>query len=696
MFSFNSVTLIWKLTYRNWMFWVSFIAGIIHLWLLFHQYIFDDYTFNVGNALVMSSFIVQGGILVFMFYGIYLQNLEREVKLQHHIRTIGVPYLRSVTVGKFIFIFLFVISLCVIAFSLFSFLLIKRGFPIDSFVINSFIYIALYWGLTFVISFGIGMILALWFQNKSVYLVSIFLSVVMGPLNSTFGNWVFLEFLNLGQIDYSHSYHSLYGYSLEMYHVLKKTIIFSSLFILYGISKTIIDKKNTWRNVGFILLGFVKLSFLLIWFYETPEQTRFSFDGNSEAYQEFVYYNKMDSSIEQQNIEIEKYRIDLDLSRELSVDLEMDVKNYEKSPLEIINLSIYHRLKVSTVKSGDKSLLFSQESDFLKVYLEEPIPSNQTVTLQIKYSGSSSPFYMVNSQAVYLPANFSWLPTTTIGPAFVIESNLLHRSSLQPMNSVKYELNVKDRNEVYTNIEKVENGKYSGENNGLTIVSGQLTEKKIGNKQVIIPSTWSLSLDGFSDLQEDIDDMLTSLSLLSGEKLYLPDTVMILPTTDIYDFLMQENYWLFDDHIILGYDRNTPMPENAFELEFHQQHMVHSLVSSATWKKENLINENLEIPILFDAFYANWYQKSKGLNIEDSHFENLLDSYLSPYEDAIIDTYKKETISEIVSIMNNHSIEDQHNFLYRWYHSQIRNSRTDWDSLSELVLTFNERGIEDD
>jgi hypothetical protein len=185
-------------------------------------------------------------------------------------------------------------------------------------------------------------------------------------------------------------------------------------------------------------------------------------------------------------------------------------------------------------------------------------------------------------------------------------------------------------------------------------------------------------------LVHDIDDMLIELSRLTGKNTKIPDTIMILPITDVYDFLMQENYRLFNNNIILGYEPNMPMNENIFDSEYHKQYLVHSLVSAATWKKEKLINQDLEIPILFDAYFAKWFHNQRNWGLEDPYFSNLI----SLYKEEPSDTGKKQTIAKINQFMSSNDLDRQYEFLIAWYQLQIETSETDWELLSDIVDKF--------
>jgi hypothetical protein len=401
----KSFTLIWKLVYRNWIFWISLIAAIIHLCFLFHQYFYDDYSFNIGNGLVMSSFVVQGGILIFMFFGIYLQNVEREIRIERHLKTIGVNFFSSVTIGKFIFVCIFIFILSVFAFFLFAAMILNRGLPIGSFFLDSFLYILLYWGATFLISFLVGTLLSIWIQSKAVYALAIFLSILFGPLNYIFGNFQILDFINLGQPDYSYSYHSLYGYPLEWYYLLKKWILLTGLLIIILTSVIIKQKKLYPKSTLFLALMTIKLIVLSYSYLSTDHPIRFTYDSKSPVYQEFSYYQESKALLEQQDLIAESYDIDLSLSP-LSVSVDMVIKNNGNQPLETIHLSLYRQLNVTSISVDNEQIPFKQESDFMTIYPNRELLSKESITLHIVYSGESSPFYMVNSQAVYLPAHF--------------------------------------------------------------------------------------------------------------------------------------------------------------------------------------------------------------------------------------------------------------------------------------------------
>lgn len=683
----NSITIIWKIVYRNWLFWFSMIIGIAHLFLLFNQYFFEEHTFNIGNSLVMSSFIVQGGILLFMFLGIHLQNIENEINLKEHLKTFKPKTWNTVDMGKFIFVSLLIKSIMLSAFIFFSLFIIVRGFSLTEFFIDSYLYIVLFWGASFFISCFVGMILSNWINDKSVYIFAILVSLLLGPLNTFFGDFKFLTFLNIGQPDYSYSYNPLYGYPLDMYYIFKKWLILTFLILIYYSSNVIKQGKLRINNFFTLMILLLKLIVLLWIFNNTPEPVSFTFDSKSKSYQEISYYQEDARILDQQDLIVESYDIDLSLTP-LSVSLDMVIKNTNDTSLNTIHLSLYHQLQVRNIKVDGQELEFTQEKDYIRIKLKEKLQPKQSIMLHIEYNGESSPFYMVNNQAAYLPANFNWLPSVTVKPSITIEDNTLHRNSTEPSHLVSYELSIKGEEKIYTNLEKINAKKYSGVSNGLTIIAGQLTQRKIDDTNVILPLAWTLVLDGFKDLQNEIEGMLKELSNLTGNKVDLPKTIMILPITDVYDFLMQENYWLFDNHIILGYEPNSPMTESMFTSHYHKQYLFHSLVSAATWKQDKLISKNLEIPILFDASFAHWYHQKNAWNIEDSYFINLF----STYEEESIKSMKKEVVGKVKTIMSTDNFSHQYHFLEMWYNLQIKTNEMDWGLLSKIADEFIEGG----
>lgn len=677
------VLILWKLIYRNWLFWVSLIVAIVHLALLFYQYLYDNSTFNMGNSFVMSSFIVQGGILIFIYLGIHFQSLQENMKIDYYMKTINSGFTKSITVSNIIFVSIFIISITSFSFFLFFMMAWYRGVFVKEFFLDSFFYLLLYWSCPFFISFLIGSLLSLWIQNKMVYCLAIFLAVLLGPLNYIFGSFQVLDFINLGQPDYSYSYRPLYGYPLEWYYVLKKWILLTCVLCTIFLSTIIKKREISVIKALLLILIILKITVLSILFYSSEKPISFGYDSKSPVYEEFLYYEESKSKIKEQNIVAESYDINLSLTP-FSAKVNLILRNKSEKPLKTIHLSLYHQFKVSSIKLDGKQTTFKQEGDFLKIYSDKEILPKELIELHIVYDGKSSPFYMVNSQAIYLPAHFNWLPSTVIKPSIAVENSTLKRNSFEPSTTTLYKLTVISGEDIHTNLEKTKHNEYEGRNNGLTLISGELIETTVDNKKIVIPSSWALALDGVDILLKDIENMLLEISLLTGDNQEIPTKLMILPAIDIYDFSMQENYWFFNDHLILAYEPNTPMHEEAFSSDYHKQYFVHSLISAATWKKEKLAKQDNQLQTLFDAYFANWFYKKSNWKTENNYFSNLI----SLSEEEINETSKKRTIKKINKFMISNEYEKQFEFLKLWYELSLKNPDEEWDMLSIIIEDF--------
>ncbi|WP_153016855.1 hypothetical protein [Parageobacillus toebii] len=168
-------------------------------------------------------------MLAFLFFGVLLIRLEENNHLHDIFSSIPKGNF-SKFIGKLLFFFILVLLICLFVFSIYVFLFLSKGISFLPFYYDVFLYIVLYWGISFFLSMLIGALLASWFKGKIIYPLILFVWALIGPANSYFFGTAaskpvfsdFLAWINLGEPNPYALFNDLYGFELSLYHWMKR------------------------------------------------------------------------------------------------------------------------------------------------------------------------------------------------------------------------------------------------------------------------------------------------------------------------------------------------------------------------------------------------------------------------------------------------------------------------------------------
>lgn len=627
----NSFALYWKIA-------KSKKITLLLLLLSFFYNIYFFYVFIVGDrdpaeALVRSSFIVQGGILASMMIGVYLSTIERKVGLEELIETISHAKFRK-NVGKILFFLSFVFLYLLLNILALMTMFILTDVVFSPFYLQSVLYMLLYWGFSFVIGGLIGSFLAMWIKGRMIYVLSLVIWLFISPLNYPFiiqlgilFQWSNVDeienFLNIGQNNPHHLYQPFYGFALENYQWLKRSL-FSLILILLIIGSVMIQRK-VWKKYLPAFLIVLALTFYTGFSVFGKHQVlNLSSEKDGILIQDAFYYQDIILSDQLSNgYQIKNYEIDLDIRNYLKANVVVEMTNPTNEEMNTFDFLLYHDLKVSEVLDEEgNELEFKQNRDIVEVTTKSPVVPNETTKFTFNYAGISSPFFFANNRAINLLNHFPWLPTNGNFNSSMITVGLeAFRLPNQPNQDISYQVRLKGNSSTFSNLEKIGKNEWEGtSSDGIYLVAGSIGEKNINGKSVIYPYTWEKMLTNFAYFEQFIQRKIDQIN----QELELDREVSI----DRYMFIdharssemPEQKVWFYGNSFIMSTQGLLFNDEAA--LEINVDLMTFTIVPAMTWKKDGVFSEDMGELRLFDMSYA-YFLNIRGTEEDKKRYSNI-------------------------------------------------------------------------
>lgn len=675
----NSFALYWKIA-------KSKKITLLLLLLSFFYNIFFFYLFIVGDrdpaeALVRSSFIVQGGILASMMIGVYLSTIERKVGLEELIETISHAKFRK-NVGKILFFLSFVFLYLLLNILALMTMFILTDVIFSPFYLQSVLYMLLYWGLSFVIGGLIGSFLAMWIKGRMIYVLSLVIWLFISPLNYPFiiqlgilFQWSNVDeienFLNIGQNNPHHLYQPFYGFALENYQWLKRSL-FSLIFILLIIGSVMIQRK-VWKKYLPAFLIVLALTFYTGFSVFGKHQVlNLSSEKDGILIQDAFYYQDIILSDQLSNgYQIKNYEIDLDIRNYLKANVAVEMMNPTNEEMNTFDFLLYHDLKVSEVLDEEgNELEFKQNRDIVEVTTKSPVVPNETTKFTFNYAGISSPFFFANNRAINLLNHFPWLPTNGNFNSSMITVGLeAFRLPNQPNQDISYQVRLKGNNRTFSNLEKTGNNEWEGtSSDGIYLVAGSIGERNINGKSVIYPYTWEKMLTNFPYFEQFIQRKIDQIN----QELALDREVSI----DRYMFIdhsrssemPEQKVWFYENSFVMS--TQGLLFNDEAGLAINVDLMTFTIVPAMTWKKDGVFSEDMGELRLFDMSYA-YFLNIRGTEEDKKRYSNIeyyqseieqLENDNSPFASAAV---------KLKGFIDNEDISEKKKiqFFREWYQS---------------------------
>lgn len=683
----NVIYITWLLVRRSIIIWIALFIFMLFNFLGF-SYITSPEEFFPGMALTGMSSSVQGGILAFLLFGVLLIRMEERHQLNELYHTMKRGFLNKFF-GKIIFSVLFIFFICLAVYILLATKFILSGLPFSTFYIDSFLYILLYWGLTFFISMLIGMLLALIFKGKFVYPLVFLVWPVIGPVNEIvftqvaihiqgLGTTTFANMYNLGEYNPFTAFNAFYGYSLELFHWVKRWVW---LAVLFSIILFIISLKSKENRKQFISVSIVLIISLIpaISFLKSPQ---FILDSNQPIYEPIYYRDYNMSDVKNPNVQLENYDIQLDVDWNLEAIVKADLLNLEKEKIDQATLTLYHQFLVYEITANGRILEFQQDKDQITVYFPESVKSNGEIELTFKYAGVSSPLFFANKRAVYLPYYFPWLPSAKQAPAMLEVRKGIHRVNHQNSVFTDYNLRFNGPDIIFTNLDQSPYGTWEKHTNGITLIAGNVQKDSIDGFEVIYPNTWERGMERFPEFVKFLAEVAGDIQKdMQMDEFSLPHTFIYLPVLSIGDMYTTEYMWKGHDHFIFNeLPYKSPDKDMLF---FPDSLLVQKMVSALTWKNVHLGTEIFDYVHAFDLVYTHAYMMKNDMKTSGGPL-----GILGSMMEKASEPDKQGALYTIYYwVRDSQDYEAIIDFCREWYRT-IQNGELDWTALEEIARSY--------
>lgn len=236
-------------------------------------------------------------------------------------------------------------------------------------------------------------------------------------------------------------------------------------------------------------------------FYSPSSKIDKSYRADATLFGDSFYYDELYKNgypeEEEGNFNVLSYNLSIEAKNQLYAEAKVKP---DKGDLPVYKFTLSHSYKIKDITNQDNEpLKFSREADRIEIYSEKPLSE-----INFTYKGYNPRFFS-NTQGIYLPGYFAYYPI----PGF----KNLYTSDIQghKVNTLPYDtefnVTVKSRKEVFTNLDSDGKGGFSGKTNGLTVMSGFLKTTVVNGIEVIYPY-FNTSEYRESALQKDMDNFM--------------------------------------------------------------------------------------------------------------------------------------------------------------------------------------------
>ncbi len=293
-------------------------------------------------------------------------------------------------------------------------------------------------------------------------------------------------------------------------------------------------KQKIITTVSCLLVFIFSFAGALAPFSEAPQDSG-SFTGDTVYYllkkpEEFVIQKS-----EKPDFEITTYDMKLDIKDELKGEVTVFI---DKTNLDEYRFTLYHGYKIKSISdSSGKKLKFDRDGDYVTVY-----PSSSTDTLTFKYKGHSAKYYS-NSQGSYLPSGFAYYPINGFHYVYDTATACQGRVGTKLSEPVKMRVEVKCRNKMFCNLDKMDKNLFEGISDGLTLVSGFYKEMTVDDTRLIYQCYNNEELiENVGDFEELLKGYLNDNPDFKGK------TIIVIPNS--HSPAQDERRFESYDHII--------------------------------------------------------------------------------------------------------------------------------------------------
>lgn len=184
-------------------------------------------------------------------------------------------------------------------------------------------------------------------------------------------------------------------------------------------------------------------------------------------------------TMEEPEFQIKSYDMEIKLQKMLTVNASLLIESTQEQ--KTFSFTLYEGYEVSSLKTDSAiTSTFDRQGDNLIITFSQPV---KTFNMELTYSGYHNVFY-ANSEASLLPGYFPWYLMAGERQIFVEYAG--GEYGYNPYNRVsqaEFHLKIDTNQNIVTNLSKLSSGEYSGDSDGITLLTGNV--KPLDNQNVI-------------------------------------------------------------------------------------------------------------------------------------------------------------------------------------------------------------------
>lgn len=593
------------------------IIPYIVLSLFFIIYLFNPYVNNSGDFIITSGNIAITVSCIFTFIlGIwvlinYIPQLNVEIfsNLEDFKQS-------PLNIFLLAFIFLFTVSQTIILIFLIFYYYIMFGFSISMTTHISILYFNyIYLPLIFTLISSIYIYILIFRERyiKKTFYILLFILPFLPFLK------VDTNFKNLFYIT-EHFYNPFTG--ITMYSsslVFKLTIITFILCSIFLILKFV--KKKSFIHFAFIT--FVTLTCLITSNFvveDYQELYRADFVKNLKSVNNSNNTNEVQN---ENNYTVEKYDIAIKNDKPVEFNVQVSISDITSKTIKIYLNDAFRMINITSAK-GIK-LPYFQKGKEIVVNLN----SLDNQTLSFKYHGIGTALNPVNSEYVFLPYFFNWLPSNETSNEYIFNNNSL---DYRP-----YGYTCENVENFESDFEKIIVKGFEVDNKCISLIKGDFIKKDSTNTTYYIPRSWSGNIKGIDKYEEMKRKLILLFNDMFEENIETTsNSVFILPRFEDSPSENINDIWLSPTHEIYLLNPFLNVTKNSVFEQLYNETIAFYPFSLI---RENVTDKNFEEAKLFSALFSIHFIESLNLKQKD---KDALSNVYSLFPKEVIDFSKIE------------------------------------------------------
>ncbi|MDR9795155.1 hypothetical protein Q4O60_01330 [Aeribacillus pallidus] len=548
---------------------------------------------------------------------------------------------------------------------------INMGILNSTFYGEFLVYLLIFWFLEFLLFFLIGSLTALFFnQKKFSFLLIILLWLVFAPFNSFIFSSIIPEtfyiYPEISKVHFDFLHRFYFDRWIE-WQSFFWFLFFIGLLIVYFL---VVIKDRLPRLLVLAMMFAVILADIFIFTNYMDFQAA---EGNESEVDDLVDLAEL-----KRNYDIKSVDIQIDHDHSLAFHATVQLGLHQKTNLAHFYLDDSFTL-LDVVDKQTGPLPFKQEGSLVTVQWKENVKGERTI--QFTYQISKLLEREVKNGFVFTNQE-AWMPVKPSVPLILRE----HRYSfiqnpLANHESVRYTVAYKGRYQLYTSLNETLTEKQAGvSNQGVFLMAGDLTEKKVQSYHLIQPSILKKMPE---DFDERIEDALVLQQLLA-KKLKLLQNSRPLKKIVVCPIVIR--HYVFQNSLYMNLDTDHYDQQEHFSFEFEEP--IYAMLfpegadSVFTYHLHRLVTM-----LVNQAFHqsASGYTNQTESDLHQ-YIEDLIEQHWDDGTIVLVEDEKdREVVRSILPIYKRLTEEQKEQFLYDLYH-HIDLYAIDWQTFYEKFL----------